>query len=142
MKRQPLEWEKNICKRCYQQGISKIYKQLIQSISKRNQLVSFLNQIETNQKTDRRHKQTFLQRSHTGGQLAHEEMLNVVNYQRNANLNYNEMINHLTPVKTTIIKNSTNNKCWRGCGEEGSPPSAGMRTGAAPWGTAAGVLKN
>ena len=52
MKRQPLEWEKNICKRCYQQGISKIYKQLIQSISKRNQLVSFLNQIETNQKTE------------------------------------------------------------------------------------------
>ena len=27
---------------------------------------------------------------------------------------------YLTPVRTVIIKKSTNNKCWRGCGEKGS----------------------
>ena len=27
---------------------------------------------------------------------------------------------HLTPAKKAIIKKSTNNKCWRGCGEKGT----------------------
>ena len=27
---------------------------------------------------------------------------------------------HVTPVRIAIIKKSTNNKCWRGCGEKGT----------------------
>ena len=41
-----------------------------------------------------RPKEIFLQRRHTDGQQAHEKMLNIANYQRNANQNYNEVPPH------------------------------------------------
>ena len=41
----------------------------------------------------RRPKQTFLQRKHTDGQQEKEKMLNITNYQRKANQNY-EVVPH------------------------------------------------
>ena len=54
------------------------------------------------------------------GQNEYEKMLNITNYQKNAN--------HLTPVRMAIIKMFTNNKHYRGCVEKGTPPTllAGM----------------
>ena len=45
-------------------------------------------------KMDRRSKQTFLQRRYTDSQQAHEKMLDITYYQRNAKQNYNETSPH------------------------------------------------
>ena len=44
---------------------------------------------------DRRPKQMFLQRRHTDGQDAHEKMLHLSDYQRNANQKFNEVSPHI-----------------------------------------------
>ena len=58
-------------------------------------------------------------------------MLNIANYQRNANQNYNE-VSPDTGQNGHHLK-STNNKCWRGYREQGRPPTLlmGMLIGIA-----------
>ena len=56
------------------------------------------------------------QRRHTDSQQTHEKMLNIINQQRNANQNHNELL----PVRMAVIKKTTNNKGWQGCGENGT----------------------
>ena len=45
-------------------------------------------------------------------------MLNVTDYQRNANQNYNEVSPHAG--QNRHHQKSTNNKCWKECGEMGT----------------------
>ena len=45
-------------------------------------------------------------------------MLNIAHYYRNANQNFNEISPHTRQIGHH--QKSTNNKCWRGCGEKGT----------------------
>ena len=70
-----------------------------------------------NCKLERRRNQIFLQRRYADGQQAHEKILNIANYYRNANQNYNEVPPHAGHNSYHL---STDIKCQRWCGEKGT----------------------
>jgi hypothetical protein len=67
----------------------------------------------------KRTKQSFFKGRNINGPKPHEELINIPGHKGNAN--QTTLRFHLTPLRIAITKDTTNNKCWQGCGGKRNP---------------------